>query len=98
MNLPPEFKSSKFRCCLYATVFAAVPMLFTMFNKALTPDKKQEAVMAFLQYVGIIWGVGIGGASLVDAADKYNPVKPSEPQVPPVQNVTTNINEGKKNG
>lgn len=67
--------SSKYQASILITLGAAVWLFFIY--KSGDPNS-HDKMMVIAKYVGLIWMTAIGATGLEDAADKYNPVDPSQ--------------------
>lgn len=55
------------------TVLAAIPLYFTITDKNLDRDHKQQACIAFIFSISAVWGISIHGTAKEDAAAKSQP-------------------------
>lgn len=70
MTFPRILSSSKFQASFVSTVLSAIPLYFTLSDKNLDREHKQQASIAFIIFTSGVWGVSIHGTAKEDAAGK----------------------------
>lgn len=96
MALPRLLTSAKFQASFLQTLLIGVPLWFTLTDKNLDREHKQQACIAAIIASSAVWGVAIHATGQEDAAAKSNVVQPTAPLDPPPTVPTGSMTAGTK--